>query len=399
MTIDLGTELAQAMLGMDRLYRGGETGDGILDREGLVAFPPAQPEPASYADWQAADAALAALESRLPEIDEPLRRDFVAEMLFSLRAAVAGFGGTRLSYAETVECCLRTPARGASPQDMQGYRVTIGDCLKELGFDKGRLGERVTQWETTNRVPPADVPDVLNELLREGAKRTAERVLPLPTADLAMTAVGLHDQPFSAYCDSPHRQLKVNLDYVYTRAALKHLACHEAFPGHLLHITLREQRTQAGLMPADAPLVMVNSASSAIFEGIGENGIYFLDWVDGPEDRLAMALNRLRSAARCNAALMIHRDGAPLDYARAYLTETCYAGPAWVESRLAFLTHKLRAPFIFAYWCGDMAVDRVWQTVQPDQRPAFFRYLYHNMHTPTTLYAHWAEYASGESAS
>ena len=37
-------------------------------------------------------------------------------------------------------------------------------------------------------------------------------------------------------------------------------------------------------MPADAPLVLVNSATSAIFEGIGENGIYFLDWVEGPAD-------------------------------------------------------------------------------------------------------------------
>jgi hypothetical protein len=394
MMIDLGTELAQAMLGLDRLYRGGATGEGLLDREGLVAFPPAEAQTAVYADWQAADAALAILELRLPEIEQPLRRDFVAEMLDSLRVAVAGFAGHELPYTERVERGLRTPADGASPEIMKSYRVTIAECLRELGFGKGSLGERVTRWETANRVPPDDVPDVLNELLREAARRTAEQVLPLPLADLAMTAVGLHDQPFSAYCDSPNRRLLVNLDYVYTRSALKHLACHEAFPGHLLHIALREQRAQAGLMPADAPLVMVNSASSAIFEGIGENGIYFLDWVEGPEDRLGMALSRLRSAARCNAALMIHRDGAPLDRARAYLTDTCFVGPAWVESRLAFLTHKLRAPFIFAYWCGDMAVARVWQTVRPDQRPAFFRYLYHYMHTPTTLQAHWQEYAT-----
>jgi hypothetical protein len=393
MVIDLGTELAQAMLGLDRLYRGGATGEGILDREGLVAFPPAQPQPAHYADWRAADAALAILQTRLPEIDQPLRRDFVAEMLDSLRAAVTGFVGGELSYTERVERCLRTPAWEASPEVMEGYRASIGACLRELGFDKGTLGERVTRWETANRVQPDEVPDVLNELLHEAARRTVERVLPLPLAGLAMTAVGLHGQPFSAYCDSPNRQLLVNLDYVYTRTALKHLACHEAFPGHLLHITLREQRTQSGLMPADAPLVMVNSASSAIFEGIGENGIYFLDWVEGPEDRLGMALSRLRSAARCNAALMIHRDGAPVDQAGTYLADTCYTGPAWVESRLAFLTHKLRAPFIFAYWRGDLAVDRVWQTVQPDQRPAFFRYLYHHMHTPTTLQAHWPEYA------
>jgi hypothetical protein len=392
MTVDLGTELAQGMLGVDRLYRTSAGGDGILDREGLVAFPPPAPEPADYADWRQADAALAALQARLPEIGQALRRDFVAEMLDALRAMVAGFSGQNLDYTERVERCLRTPARPAAPGVMDGYRQTIDQCLAELGFTAGNQAERVAAWENRNRVPPEEVPGVLNDLLREAAVRTADLVLPLPVPDLSMTAVGLHDQPFSAYCDSPNRQLKVNLDYVYTRPALKHLACHEAFPGHLLHINVREQRTFAGLMPADAPLVMVNSASSAIFEGIGENGIYFLNWIDGPADRLAMSLNRLRSAARCNAALMIHRDGASLDQVRAYLAATCYATPAWVESRLAFLTHRLRAPFIFAYWYGDLAVERVWRTVTPAERPAFFRYLYHHMHTPTTLQPFWAEF-------
>ena len=223
MAIDLGTELAQAMLGLDRLYRGEATGEGVLDREGQVAFPPAEPQPARYADWQAADAALAILQTRLPEIDLALRRGFVAEMLDSLRAMVTGFAGGELPYTDRVERCLRTPAREASPEVMEGYRATIADCLRELGFGNGTLGERVTRWETANRVPPDEVPDVLNELLREAAWRTAQRVLPLPLADLAMTAVGLHDQPFSAYCDSPNRQLKVNLDYVYTRTALKPL--------------------------------------------------------------------------------------------------------------------------------------------------------------------------------
>lgn len=55
-------------------------------------------------------------------------------------------------------------------------------------------------------------------------------------------------------------------------------------------------------------------------------------------------------------------------------------------SRLGFLTHKLRAPFAFAYWCGDRAAERVWRTVTREQRPKFFDYIYRNMHTPTTLY-------------
>ncbi len=78
-----------------------------------------------------------------------------------------------------------------------------------------------------------------------------------------------------------------------------------------------------------------------------------------------------------------------MDEVRTYLQQTCYATPAWVESRLAFLMHPLRAPFTFAYWCGDRAVEQVWQRTEPERRPAFFQYLYHHMHTVTTLDRYW----------
>jgi hypothetical protein len=388
-TIDLGTELASAILGADRLYRGRATGDGLLDREGLVAVPPASPPAADFSSWQHADAAMADLERRLPEVADPLRRDFVAEMLDSMRAAAAVFGGRTLPYAERVERCLRVPAEMAPEGVMESYRQTADTALREMGYSAGVLGERVRRYESDQQVPPDQVEEMLGELLDEARRRAAQRVLPLPSLSMEMTPVGLRGAPFSAYCDYKNRQLKVNLDYVYTRTALKHLACHEAFPGHLLHMAIREERAAAGLMPADAPLVVVNSATSAIFEGIGENGMEFLEWVEGPPDRLGLALNRLRSAARVNAALMIHRDGVPRAEVGAYLLDTCFTTPAWVESRLAFLTHALRAPFIFAYWYGDVAVERVWQRVAVGDRRRFFEYLYHNMHTPATLDRYW----------
>lgn len=389
MTTDLGLELTRAILGVDRLYRGQATGNGLLDKEGLVAVPPAGIEPMPFANWDDAAMGLAALRRRLPEIAEPLRRDFVDELLESVATAVDGFRGLAIPYAERVERCLRVPALPAPDTVTDGYRQAADSALGRLGYVAGSLGERVARWEAENRVAPAEVPEVLGELLREARRRSEERVFTLPVSASKMEPDGLTGVPFSAYCDYPARRLKINLDYVYTRPALKHLACHEAFPGHLVHMAVREERAAQSPMPADAPLVLVNSATSAIFEGIGENGIYFLDWVEGPADELGMALNRLRSAARVNAALMIHRDGAGLDRAREYLSRTCFTTPAWVESRLAFLTHGLRAPFIFAYWYGDLAVDRVWQRVATEDHGRFFTYLYHNMHTPATLDRYW----------
>lgn len=390
--MDIGTTLTQVTLGIDQLYRAQSSGDGILEREGLVAVVLIDLPPLRFARWDEADAVLIDLGNHLAEVDDALRRAYLEEMVDSLRGLIATFRGDALSYGERVRRCLRVNADPIPRDTIARYTREIDHVLSDLGYVRGSLGERVMAWEKDNQVPPDDVPATLNELLHIARERTEEKLFPLPNGMLE--PIGVRNVPFSAYCDYVSRRLLVNLDYVYTRSALKHLACHEGFPGHFVHLAVRDQRSRAGEMPPDATLVVTNSASSAVFEGIGENGIYFLDWIEGPSDRLAMALNRLRSAARVNAALMIHQEGKSLDETRTYLRETCYVPPAWVESRLAFLTHRLRAPFIFAYWYGDIAVELVWRQVAPKQESSFFSYLYHQMHTPATLARYWRGAAS-----
>jgi hypothetical protein len=204
-----------------------------------------------------------------------------------------------------------------------------------------------------------------------------------------LQAIGISDVPFSAYCDYPGRRLLLNTDFPYTPPALKHLACHEAFPGHLVHLALRQRYVADGAMPLDGAQVVTSSASSALFEGIADNGIRFLDWIDGPEDELGMTLQRLRAAVRCNAAWMLHAEGRTADEAAAMVSEVGYLDLKTAKARVAFLRHGLRAPFIYAYWCGDTAVHDVWKTVAAGRRKDFWAYLYGNMHTPTTLKTFW----------
>src|SRR5690606_1911405 len=177
--------------------------------------------------------------------------------------------------------------------------------------------------------------------------------------------------------------------FPYTRFSLKHLATHEVFPGHLVHMNIRENRVADGTMPLDGAQVVTSSASSALFEGIADNGMEFLDWISGPEDELGVALQRLRSAMRCNAAWMMHAQGMSLDEIVPIVANKTLQDPVTMRSRLAFLSHNLRAPFVYAYYGGDMAVNAVWKTVKPEQRKAFWEYLYNNMHTPTTLAKYW----------
>ncbi len=381
-------ELTRVTLGIDRLYRIQADSGGVLDREGLVPVALANVEPEQFDTWDDADKRLIKLAGDLYAIADALRRAYLTEMIDSLRGIVATFRGDPLEYVARVRQCLRVDPSPVPPEMIEQCRAEIDRLLEQMGYVQGPLSERVARWEEECRVPAEKIPLMLSELLDTAQARTDKYIFKVPDVP-GIEPVGVRGVPFSAYCDYPGRQLRINLDHIYTRGALKHLACHEAYPGHLVHLAVREHRTKSGAMPLDAALVVTNSASSAIFEGIGENGIHFLNWIEDSGDQLAMTLNRLRSAARVNAALLIHQEGRPLEQVKTYLRETCFGTPAWVESRLAFITHRLRAPFIFAYWCGDMAVAKVWGRLESSERPQFFRYLYHHMHTATTLDRFW----------
>lgn len=384
----LGKELAELTAGIDQLYRNTPRSDGFLDKEGLIPVAVADVAPRLLADYDEAVAALTALRARLPaEAESPLRRDYIDEMIDSLLTLIATFCEEDVSFADRVSRQIRVSTQRIGDDVLDGYRNIIREKLDALGYGGGTLADDLARYEQTVRVPVDQVLDTMRALTLEARERVTATMYPM--ADQWMEPVGVSAVPFSAYCDYPARKVLMNLDFPYTRFALKHLATHEVFPGHLVHLALREKYVAEGTMPLDGAQVVTSSASSALFEGIADNGMFFLDWIDGPEDELGVALQRLRGALRCNAAWMMHAEGMSLDQIVPIIAEGGFQDPVTARSRLAFLGHNLRAPFVYAYWCGDMAVHEVWNTVPVERREEFWAYLYGNMHTPTTLKTYW----------
>lgn len=388
MTI-IGKELAELTAGIDALYRRTPRSDGFLDKEGLIPVAMAEVTPTPLADYAEARDKLEALKAKLPaEAESELRADYVAEMLDSLLALVTTFEAGPISFADRVARQIRVVDTLMPTEVLDGYRDTIRQKLDELGFSGGSLEEDFTRYEEQARVPVDQVLGVLSDYIREARTRTVAEMFP-SMADEWMEPVGVTQVPFSAYCDFPTRKVLLNLDFPYTRFSLKHLATHEVFPGHLVHMKLREEMVADGRMPLDGAQVVTSSASSALFEGIADNGMEFLDWLEGPEDALGVATQRLRSALRCNAAWMMHQQGMSLDDIVPIMAEQGLQDPVTARSRLAFLHHNLRAPFVYAYYGGEMAVHAVWKKVPRERRKEFWTYLYGHMHTPMTLARHW----------
>jgi len=384
----IGNELAGLTAGIDALYRSTPRSDGFLDKEGLIPVAMAEVEPTKLRDYAEARERLEALAVRnAGEAETQLRRDYVDEMIDSLLALVTTFEEKPISFADRVRRQIRVETQLVPDAELEGYRRTIREKLDELGYAGGSLTEDFNRWEAQARVPKEAVLAELKALIVEGRERVTATMYPM--AHEWMEPEGVTAVPFSAYCDYPTRKVLLNLDFPYTRFSLKHLATHEVFPGHLVHMNLRERYVAEGKMPLDGAQVVTSSASSALFEGIADNGMFFLDWVDGPEDELGVALQRLRSAMRCNAAWMMHAQGMSLDEIVRIMADKALQDPVTARSRLAFLSHNLRAPFVYAYYGGDMAVHEVWKTVAPEERKEFWSFLYDNMHTPTTLKKYW----------
>jgi hypothetical protein len=193
----------------------------------------------------------------------------------------------------------------------------------------------------------------------------------------------VRDVPYTGYCDYLSNTMRLNADQPFTAQRLKLLVLHEAYPGHDYHLWRRELEVRQSRQPLDSLLVITNTPSSPLFEGIGDNGALFLDWLQ-PEERLSFELGTLRSAACVNACLMLHEDGEPAERVREFLIEEGCAQPTWASTRLRFMQDPLRAPFVFSYHLGYRTVadaSHAWQGT----RTEFYDCLYGRMHGPRSL--------------
>ncbi len=382
----LGRDLAELTAGVDRLYRDGLTEASELNSEGLIPVAVADVAPRPLRDWAEALDALQALHARIAsEATDAHAAGWLDEMTGSVISLARMFSGERIGFAQRLKDQLRVDTTVIPDTVLDGYRAELRDALDALGYRTGDLAGDVRRWEADRRVPEAEVIARLAALSREAQERSRRLVLDI--GDDWIEPVGVHDKPYSAYCDYPGRRLWLNLEFDYTEAALKHLATHEAFPGHLVHLARRDALVARGEMSLEGAQVVTNSASSPLFEGIADNGIDLLDWIDGPEDVAGIALQRLRSALRCNAAWMVFEQGMSIEDAANAIADGSYQDAHKTQRRLAFLSHELRAPFLYAYWCGDDAVRRFLDRTRGRDRRSVVTELYDRMHTPATLQA------------
>ena len=382
-TVAYGRRIMTALLGVDALYRK-ESGDG----EGVVVVNlDLEKKYAAEGFLTYADAARCFEELRTDArgLGETDRRVYYDALCHSTLSFIT-WRRSGLPFVEQIRDFLHVPAEPAPEGALAGLKAEMGALLTAMGY-RGDLRAQCAAWEGKNRVPAERVPAVLEGLLDEAWRRTEERLLkiPRPQSD-GMHVVPVKGVAFNARCDYLSRRIELNVDPVLTRPGLKHLAVHEGYPGHYVQFTLRATMEEAGEAAADVLLSIVNSASSSIFEGIGDSGITMLDWMESDDDRVQALMNVYRAGIGTEAAWQFHALGWPAARVAESLAErSLVGGDGWVANRVKFIEKPARAVLIWSYWWGERVVSGAWSRIGAYRRDAFLRFLYGRMHSNASI--------------
>ena len=381
----LSQDYTQIVLGMDEFYRKNlSTGtEASLDNEGLVPINLTRETPNTYSSWNDIFSDLEDLRSKYSSIQSEVRRNYMQQQIGSLLSLARWRSGEEFPFRENVRSLLYVNENPFSKTEREELHHRLEFLLTQRGFS-GTLEEKVRKWEQAQHVPSHQVESVLKDLLLQGKERVVQKMFK-EMEDVEVTPVVVTGVPYSAYCDYIGGKMYINGDLSYTYESLKHLVTHESFPGHTTHMRIRELGVQSGDIPLDAGLVITNTASSSVFEGIGDNGIDFIVWADSLNDEIYKVYQEIKSISGMNAAHMIHAEGQSDEEGSAFLRNFACGEENWIQSRRRFFKHTLRAPFIYSYWRGNEAVKEIYNRLPEDRKSPFYEFLYKNMLSADTV--------------
>jgi hypothetical protein len=385
MTEAIDRELTAVTMGIDRFERQAKGRTSLLDGEGLVPIwmGEALVRPRSYAGWDEIFADLAHLTDRVTEAPADPRGVFLRAMVASVTTAARLFSGASLSYAEKVGDLVGAEAGPVADAEITALQDRLDTALAKAGYGTGTLKARVDAWEDARVIAPDQLETMFRDLMAMAKARTDARIF--DTGDYDMTLNPLRNIPFTARCGFDDRRMDLNVDLRFTRAALKHLVCHEVFPGHATQLLYTYAEAAAGRTDLDALLCTANAVTGCVQEGIGDQGVELIDWIEDDDDAVHAALRSLKSAVQTTAAWRLMAEAADEADVAAFMRETGCGQEAWVQGRLRMARHPFRGPFIASYFAGNESVRRVRERVGDKDRAAFLHYLYSRVHSPESL--------------
>jgi hypothetical protein len=291
-----------------------------------------------------------------------------------------------LPFTEQLKQFIHVPAEPASDAALDTLRGDMQAILSRMGYT-GDLAAQCSRWEASVKVPADEVPGVFEALMDQAWDRAEKYLLKIP-ADKSdrMRVLPVSGVHYNAMCNYAERRVHLNVDPVLTRPGLKHLVVHEGIPGHYLQFKIRETGLLDGSGAADSSLSVVNTAGASVFEGIADNGLRMLNWIESDDDRVQAVMTRYRAGIVTGAAWRMHALDWPKEKVADWLrSQSLVGGEGWIANRMNFISAADRAVLIWSYWWGEAVVGPVWEKVPESQRAEYLTFMYGRIHSNDSI--------------
>ena len=383
----LGYEITAIAAGLDSFERKINNGHGIIDDEGLIPLYLGKDliKERKFGSWEEVDAAIEEVASEVAVITDGPRRLFLEKLMNSLRMATLLFQGGDASFTEKLTRLVGVPAESLEDSFIEDLGVRLADALDRAGFSKGTLRDKILTWEQSGAIAPEHLSNVFGELMEQAQERTDRMIV--DTEGYTMVLNPVRNTHFSARCNFSGGKMDINVDNRFSRAALKHLVAHECFPGHSTQNIYTLRNFKQGKSTADVLLCSLNGITGVLQEGIGDQGVELIEWIEDVHDEIQALLRRYQSSVATQAAWKINMEHITDEQAYAYMRDVGAMQDARIKGRIHMARHPFRSGFISSYFYGNEAVRRVRLAVGDDsqRRRLFIDELYGNMHAPESL--------------
>ncbi|WP_107943189.1 hypothetical protein MHH70_16725 [Metasolibacillus sp. FSL H7-0170] len=382
---ELSEEFVKITLGLDEFYKKTQNSsqNGFLKTEGLVPVQLVESQVYQYGSFAHILEDYRSLYSRLNNIQNELRREYMAKQINGMMYYIRYLEGKAHSFRNIVRNLLFVDSNPVAGWKINRIQQRLEAQLKAAGYS-GTVQQMYKKWFEDRKVETDDMLAVLTNLIQT-AKEDVSRKMFDDIHSIEAKPKLVKDVPFSAYADYKSREMLINADYHYTYEDLKHLVTHEVFPGHFTHMYKREQAVKCGKIPLDASLVITNSASSPIFEGIADCGQIFLGWDENEHDEIAKTAQQLKMCTTLNASYLLNELQLDKSEVANYLASQAFGQENWIKSRISFIEDFIRGPFIYSYYRGLESLLPIVQSVPIEEKQDFYHLLYENMLTADEL--------------
>lgn len=344
------------------------------------------------------------------EVAEPDRRAWLDAQLVALAAQADVLAGTTIAYEDLVTRCMGFAPTRRPDAEFDDARRAIETLLP----GPGALSDRLEAWDRGLELPSDGLRPVLGWLI-DRFRQQARDLFGLPEGE-GLRLSFVTGQPWSAYdwYDGGRRsRIDVRTEPPVLAPDAISLIAHEAYPGHHLDGAWKEAELVDRLGRTEASILLINTPSGPMAEGLAEAGASFavpagseVDLLLEVAERAGLPVAADPAAARAtaeravaidgprrrlkaiggNAAFLRHADGRSRDEVLGYLRDVGGESASRAERRLDFIEHRSWRTYVFVYADGEALVRR-WLDAVPGDRVARFGRLLRESWTPSMLQA------------